>query len=57
MEGTDTGHENAEGMASAGVSLTAQLGHISLATAANNFANEEISSIVGTIAANCFRVN
>ena len=26
MEGTDTGHENAEGMASVGVGLTAQLG-------------------------------
>ena len=26
MEGTDTGHENAEGMASVGVRLTAQLG-------------------------------
>lgn len=27
-EGTDTGHENAEGMASVGVRLTAQLGLI-----------------------------
>ena len=27
-EGTNTGHENAEGMASVGVRLTAQLGHI-----------------------------
>ena len=27
MEGTDTGHEDAEGMASVGVRLTAELGH------------------------------
>ena len=27
MEGTNTGRENAEGMASVGVSLTAELGH------------------------------
>ncbi len=27
MEGTDTGQENAEGMASVGVRLTAELGH------------------------------
>ena len=27
MEGTNTGHENAEGMASVGVRLTAQLGN------------------------------
>ena len=27
MEGTDTGHEDAEGMASVGVRFTAELGH------------------------------
>ena len=27
MEGTNTGHEDAEGMASVGVRLTAELGH------------------------------
>jgi hypothetical protein len=27
VEGTDTGHEDAEGMASVGVRLTAELGH------------------------------
>jgi hypothetical protein len=30
-EGTNTGHENAEGMACVGVRLTAQLGHGCLA--------------------------
>jgi hypothetical protein len=28
VEGTDTGHENAEGMASVGVGLTVMLGHV-----------------------------